>query len=250
MSWCYSRTCESVYALRVTVSRVPEGQPGARLEAVERAVRAHLRAPHRRPVPPERHAALDELGARLDAHDGPVWLDAGCGTGQSTANLAAAHPDVLVVGVDKSARRLDRGAARSEAASMNVIHLRADLVDLWTVADAEGWRFDRTWLLYPNPWPKSVHMKRRWYAHPIFPALLRTARSIELRTNWAPYAREMAHALSVVDGEASAAVEAWTPESRAAISPFERKYGASGHALWRVTYRRPTSGALAATMPR
>jgi tRNA G46 methylase TrmB len=35
-------------------------------------------------------------------------------------------------------------------------------------------RIDRTYILYPCPWPKTAHRRNRWYLHPIMPHLVRT----------------------------------------------------------------------------
>jgi len=52
---------------------------------------------------------------------------------------------------------------------------------------------------------------------------------IELRTNWRVYAEEFALALDIA-GVANIS-EAFVPEEP--LTPFERKYQASGHELWR-----------------
>ena len=43
---------------------------------------------------------------------GKVVVEAGCGTGESTVHLAHAYTDHLVLGVDKSAHRLDKACRR------------------------------------------------------------------------------------------------------------------------------------------
>ena len=55
----------------------------------------------------------------------------------------------------------------------NAILLRAELSDFYTlVAYQSDWIVHSHYLLYPNPYPKSKHLKRRWHGHPIFPVLL------------------------------------------------------------------------------
>ncbi len=63
-------------------------------------VRKHLNKPWRKPVAEFNRQAFAALEQRLDASPRPLVLDSFCGTGQSTALLAARHPDHLVVGVD------------------------------------------------------------------------------------------------------------------------------------------------------
>ena len=44
----------------------------------------------------------------------PIILDSGCGTGGATRLLARQNTDALVIGVDKSSRRLSRGGMDKE----------------------------------------------------------------------------------------------------------------------------------------
>jgi tRNA (guanine-N7-)-methyltransferase len=211
-------------------SRVPEGQPSARLEQVERRVLRHRAEPWRHPVAEHQRDVFERLLAwweRAPAGAHRV-LDAGCGTGASTRALALRDPDAWVLGVDKSHDRL----TRAPMLPANAMLLRGDMIDLWLLLAARRLRFDATWLLYPNPWPKPAQLARRWHGHPVFPTIVACTTHLELRTNWRVYAEEFAHALTLVI-DRPIAVEGLEvgPEP---ISPFERKYQASGHALWRV----------------
>lgn len=201
---------------------------------LDELVTRHLRAPFRRPVAAASAQAFAQLAAELAGDARPRILDAGCGTGASTLALARLHPQALLLGVDKSARRLDKGlrAAALPQAPENVRLLRCDLVDFWLLAAAAGWRFAGQYLLYPNPWPKPEHVMRRWPAHPVLPALLQAGGALELRCNWQPYAQEWGRALSLAGR--SWHMDCLTLGEAAALTPFEAKYRASGHTLWRV----------------
>jgi tRNA G46 methylase TrmB len=55
----------------------------------------------------------------------------------------------------------------------NAILLRAELSDLFTLISSKSdWIIHSHYLLYPNPYPKSKHLQRRWHGHPIFPVIL------------------------------------------------------------------------------
>jgi len=171
--------------------------------------------------------AFVELDASRD-RDRPLVLDSGCGTGESTAALARVHPDCLVVGIDKSRARLDKAPELPGNARL----VRAELADFWRLAHAAGWQPARHYLLYPNPWPKPAHLKRRWHAHPAFPHLLALGGRLALRSNFELYVDEFARALAlagVVD------VKVVSFEADDSISPFERKYRLSGHRLFQLT---------------
>lgn len=162
-----------------------------------------------------------------------VILDSGCGTGESTLNIALAHPGIPVIGIDKSAVRLSKAGA----APQNVFLVRAELLDFWRLAlekvKAGQWHIPYHALYYPNPWPKQSEATRRFHLHPIFPTLLQLGDAIELRTNWEIYAREFAEAARIATPDCSISREAFQPEQP--ITAFERKYKEARQQLWRVT---------------
>lgn len=192
-------------------------------------VRRHLHMPFRREPGEHARRAFASVLGRLSE---PFVLDAGCGTGAGTLALAVQFPERIVLGVDKSAARLALGqrALARDGAPRNAVLLQCELVDFWLLAAAAGLRCSKQYLLYPNPWPKADQLLRRWHAHPVLPSMLALGGPIELRTNWAVYAGEFAAALRIAGVAAGA--QAFVPE--VPLTPFERKYRASGHALWRV----------------
>jgi tRNA (guanine-N7-)-methyltransferase len=176
--------------------------------------------------------AFEALAAVLDGQRLELVLDSGCGTGESTRQLARRFPEMLVIGVDKSSSRLSRlGTSRFPHREGNALWLRAELATFWRLAADAGWRPARHYLLYPNPWPKPGQLQRRWHAHPVFPVLLALGGRLEMRCNWSVYAEEFAYAAARLAGTPVPVVplDVDTP-----LSPFERKYRDSGHALYSV----------------
>lgn len=211
--------------------------PHVRLEA---RVRRHLEAAWQRPPAAHGVRAFEKLCARIADTPRPLVLDAGCGTGASTLRLAERHRDCWVIGVDKSAARLAVGGRMLAAADApaNALLLRAELGDFWRLLRDAGRRLHRHYLLYPNPWPKPAQLARRWHAHPAFAALLALGGTLELRCSWRVYAEEFALALRFAGVDAQAEAFAATDP----LTPFERKYAASDHALWRVRAQLDASG--------
>jgi len=206
-------------------SRQVESNQTGPHRALGARVARHLREPWRKPVAAHNGPALEALAARRAADPRPLVLDSFCGTGASTRTLAARHPECLVVGIDKSAARL----AKHGEADDDYLLLRADCEAVWQVLVREGARLAAHYLLYPNPWPKAAQLQRRVHGHPAFPLLPALGGSLELRSNWRIYVEEFGIALHLagVRGTVSA-VPAETP-----LTPFEAKYRASGHVLWR-----------------
>jgi tRNA G46 methylase TrmB len=188
-------------------------------------VAKHAREPWLKPVAEHSRRAFDALADVLRNPRGLV-LDSGCGTGRSTAVLAARYPEYQIIGVDKSPARLGKVPALPE----NAVVTRIDLEDFWRLAIEEGWTFERQCFYYPNPWPKPEQRLRRWPFHPVFPMILACGGMLELRTNWKVYAEEFAIAVGLLTGTRPA-VATWKPEEPE--TPFETKYLASGHQLWR-----------------
>ena len=158
----------------------------------------------------------------------PLVLDSGCGTGWSAARIAERFPDCSVLGIDQSAARLWRFP---DPGLSNMKRIRARVEDIWRLLLADGIRPARHFLLYPNPWPKAAHLKRRWHGHPVFPELLALGGALELRTNWRIYADEFRLAAGIcgIDAPQVVSFSVSSPST-----PFERKYAASGHRLYRL----------------
>ena len=198
-------------------------------EKVPELVRRHLAHSSQKPFNQHTVDAFKEVEAWLAERSGPLILDACCGVGESTAKIAADHPHASVIGVDKSALRTGKHS-HYQADSDNYIVVRADLNDFWRLAHQAGWQLEKHYLLYPNPYPKSAHVQRRWHASAAFADLIKLGGRLEVRSNWKIYIEEFALALQTAGHDANAErYQADEPDT-----PFERKYWASGQQSWRV----------------
>ena len=196
-----------------------------------RIVAKHAATAFRKPVMPYNQAAFDDgMSAWRSSGAAPLILDSGCGVGLSTRHLAARFPDHFVMGIDQSADRITRHTLWPDALPRNFILLRADLADFWRLLQASGARPARHYLLYPNPWPKVGQLARRWHGHAVFPTIVALGGQLECRSNWKLYIDEFAAALTQLCQQP---VQSESYVSATPITPFEQKYIASGHALWR-----------------
>ena len=215
----------STAPLQAESSQVSSNQPHTH-PGLPGLLRRHLATRWRKPVAAFNREAFEQLGTALAKTPRPLVLDSFCGTGLSTAQLARLYPDHLVIGIDQSAQRL----ARHSRTEGEYLLLRAECEPLWLLMAQAGLTVNHHYLLYPNPWPKRTHLKRRIHGHPAFPLLLALAGKIELRTNWQIYAEEFGLALHLagVRGHVSQFAAGRRP-----LTLFEQKYRDSGHTLWR-----------------
>ncbi len=225
-------------------SRPVHSRQGAAHHDLPRLLARHAAHPFRKPAAGYSRAAFATFLAAWDGH-APLVIDAACGTGESTLILARQHPQAFVVGIDQSGQRLARGLAQT-GTHANVLLLRADMVDFWRLMAEGDVRPKAQYLLYPNPWPKPGQVMRRWPAHPVFPTVIALGGRIECRTNWRIYAAEFAHAVELLTGTA-AAIESFEPDRP--LTPFERKYAASGHPLYRVVLEAQIASAASPAAP-
>ena len=203
---------------------------------LDELVRRHLAHPYRKPILDHNRIAFTEALAAWKQWrpNSPLILDAGCGVGWSTQRIAETYPEHFVFGVDQSVDRIIRGKPLPMLA--NALLIRADLVDFWRLLADNGIHLARHYNLYPNPWPKIGHLARRWQGHAVFPVWRELGGELECRSNWQIYIEEMAQALTLLSGQPVAA-EPWQTDDP--MTPFEKKYLASGHQLWRCRLSLP-----------
>ncbi|GLR63508.1 tRNA (guanine(46)-N(7))-methyltransferase TrmB [Marinospirillum insulare] len=197
-------------------------------EKLAEVIQRHQEAPFQKPIASFNQQAFDQAEQRLAAHGGRLILDSGCGVGQSTRLLAERFPQHFVLGIDRSADRLERKLGKLPE---NAALIRADLVDFWRLAVAAQWQPDYHFLLYPNPSPKKKDFKLRWHGHPVFNYLVALGGQLECRTNWQLYVLEMQQALKLMGVTADLNPLNKIDEP---LTPFEKKYALSGHQLWQL----------------
>lgn len=210
---------------------VTSNQPGIH-DQLSTLVSRHASTHFKKPIAEVNQLAFARsITAWQAAGRAPLIIDAGCGVGLSSWRLAQAHPASFVIGIDQSADRLERQTGWSGEPPTNCILVRADLVDYWRLLHTAGIRPQQHYLLYPNPWPKKPQLARRWHGHAVFPTIVALGGAIECRSNWKIYIDEFAAALQQLTG-LPVITESYLPSANA-LTPFEEKYHASGHAIWR-----------------
>lgn len=103
-----------------------------------------------------------------------VWLEVGFGGGEHTAALIEAHPEVGVIGsevfengiVSLLGRYVPEGAETTALPPANLLLWPEDARSLLRLLPDRA--LARVFLMFPDPWPKARHARRRF----VHPALL------------------------------------------------------------------------------
>lgn len=193
-------------------------------------VKKHTESEFKKPISAHTLAAFAEADALVKSFNGQIILDSCCGVGQSSRILAKQHPEALVIGVDKSDNRISRNVDDVWQAS-NFHLVRADLNDFYRLVVQAKWPVDKHFILYPNPWPKSKHVKRRWHGSAVFPYILKVGKTLELRSNWRLYLEEFCFSSELLGYQG----EINKVSNIEPLTPFEAKYLASNQACWQLT---------------
>ena len=123
----------------------------------------------------------------------PLWLELGFGAGEHLAALARAHPEVGVIGVEPFVNGVAALLGVVEAERLGNVRIVTDDARLLLRALPTA-SVERVYVLFPDPWPKARHHKRRLVSPDTAAEcarLLRPGGSVELATDEMGYARAM-----------------------------------------------------------
>ncbi|HTW74458.1 MAG TPA: tRNA (guanosine(46)-N7)-methyltransferase TrmB [Steroidobacteraceae bacterium] len=183
---------------------------------------------------------------RLFGRSAPRTLEIGFGNGDNLLARALRDPGRDFLGVEvhrPGIGHLLLGAAGAALTNLRVIAHDAVQVLQLQLTDAS---LDEVQLLFPDPWPKKRHHKRRLVQPAVIELLaarLRAGGRLHVVTDWQPYAEQM-----LVDLSACAALErlaldrpagdaAATPGGRTATR-FEKRGERLGHRIHEYVFLR------------
>jgi len=178
---------------------------------------------------------------RVFGRDAPLVLEIGSGMGEATAAMAARRPDINLLAVEV----YKPGVAQTfhhlaRAGVENVRVMRADGADVLENLIKPN-SLAEIWLFFPDPWPKTRHLKRRLVT-PAFAKLaasrLRKRGVLRLATDWQPYAEQM---LAVCGNEPKLKNRhtGWAPRPDFRVrTRFERRGLLAGHEIFDLEFAR------------
>jgi tRNA (guanine-N7-)-methyltransferase len=171
----------------------------------------------------------------------PKILEIGFGMGETTASIAANHPENDYLGVEvhtPGVGALLKRLGGSGLTNVRIIHHDAVEVLEHMIPDA---CLDGVHVFFPDPWHKKRHHKRRLIQPELVTRLvakLKPGGYLHLATDWRDYAEQM---LAVLKAEAmlsnSVADYAPRPDYRP-LTKFEQRGLRLGHGVWDLVFRR------------
>jgi len=88
-------------------------------------------------------------------------LEIGCGHGHWLTSFAQERTDLTFVGIDLITRRIDRANIKKNKRDLTNLHfIKADAIEFISCIPVDL-KILNCYLMYPDPWPKARHHKRR-----------------------------------------------------------------------------------------
>ena len=105
--------------------------------------------------------------AEIFGNENPIHIEVGMGKGRFMMDLAAAHPDINYLGIERYSSVLLRALQKMEENPLpNLFFICMDAADVAEVFD-HG-EVNRIYLNFSDPWPKDRHAKRRLTSRQFF----------------------------------------------------------------------------------
>ncbi len=153
-----------------------------------------------RTLKPRQASLFDTLLPRIEASDThiaavlasgrEVWLEIGFGGGEHLAGQAARHPDIALIGGEPFLNGVGSALRHIEDGGLaNVLILADDVRPLLDRLPEAS--LSRIFILFPDPWPKTRHHKRRFIQPETVAAFARALEDggrLRFATDWADYA--------------------------------------------------------------
>ena len=154
-----------------------------------------------RPIKPRQAALMDTRLPELRVPAEPfepkslkpdaaeVWLEIGFGGGEHMAAQASRRPEVLVIGAEPFQNGVASAVRHIEEQNLANVRLHdGDVRDL--IARLPEASLERVFILFPDPWPKARHHKRRLVQADLVAELARVLKpggALRFASDWADY---------------------------------------------------------------
>lgn len=174
--------------------------------------------------------------------DRPVWLEIGFGSGEHLDHMAQTYPDIGFIGVEPFQNGVATLLGKLRRSGVENVRLHpGDARDLMDVLPAGS--IDKAFLLYPDPWPKKKHHRRRFVTPEHLDPLVRCLKpgaEFRVATDIADYVRQTLEEVprAGFDWLAERAEDWRTPWDDWLSTRYEQKAIREGRPQHYLTFRR------------
>ena len=180
---------------------------------------------------------------RIYGRAAPLVVEIGFGNGEQILARAIRAPESNFLGIEVHEPGVGHLLLAADKAGLrNLRIITSDAVEVLRNRVPEA-SLDEVQILFPDPWPKSRHHKRRLIQAGFAELLalrLRPGGVLHMATDWEPYAEHMREVLAACPGftecSADSVQTAQLPER--AATRFERRGTRLGHRVQDLLYRR------------
>jgi tRNA (guanine-N7-)-methyltransferase len=181
--------------------------------------------------------SLDHIFGR----SAPKILEIGFGMGETSAAIAAEHPENDYLGIEVHTPGVgglckliaETGLSNLRIVQHDAVEVLHEMIAPNTLAGAH--------IFFPDPWPKKRHHKRRLIQPPLIALLasrLKAGGYLHCATDWEEYALQILEVLSAEPLlENTAQGFAPRPDYRP-LTKFEQRGLRLGHGVWDLVFRR------------
>ena len=181
--------------------------------------------------------------AALFGRVAPRVVEIGFGNGANLIHMAGEHPEVDFLGIE--VHRPGVGRVLLDIERLGLRNVRVSNHDAVEVIGQQlpAACLDEVLVLFPDPWHKKRHHKRRLLNAPFVALLasrLKPGGLLRAATDWEPYASAMLEVLggcALLQNTAGDGGYVPRPESRQPTR-FERRGERLGHGVWDLAFRR------------
>ncbi len=181
---------------------------------------------------------------RLFPSEQPLTVEIGFGSGESLLQMAREQPGTNFLGIDvyqPGAGRVLQGIVEHGLGNIRLIcH---DAVEVFRDNLAEE-SIDRVLILFPDPWPRKRHHKRRLVRDGFMQLVLSRLKpggEVHLATDWPPYLESMMAVMDAIPGFRNRFGEGCWEDPARPVTRFELRGRRLGHEVRDLLYCKAPS---------
>ena len=188
-------------------------------------------------VPENYVAPLDLLA--IFGRAAPLQVDLGCGDGSFLCELAELYPKKNFLGIERLVRRVAKACRKASALeNVRILNVESSYAVGYLLPERS---VETSYLLFPDPWPKRRHHRRRIVKTNFLDSIHRVLEdggSLRIATDQLGYFELIHRVGENHSGFAIVDVNASPDRTDLPLTKFERRFSAFGAPIYRLALRK------------